>query len=632
MNKNLIKSIILLLCLIFIVSTCFACGGVDNNGGNENSIDNYGGEPISFKDTDITLIENGNTEYKIVIPKKATYVENHAATELQMYLQQSTGCRIPIINDESIVPDNSKKYLSVGPTTLLDAQTDIIVDSMEIGDGGTTINRKDNTVYIAGPTEYGTLYSVYRFLYYQINFVAYASDCVTYDYHSLLKVKDFDYKWRPAYTFVAASESCMSDAVQTFRMYHGKSRGGGEHLEGNLFSGQYCHTATYFVSKEEYPELYANGDQLCMTSPLALEVASQNAINFARSPSGPYMQFGNLDHSGYCACSECKRQSELYGGQGGIYVRFLNAMAEKIEDYYRENGIQRNLTLLGLMYLSYNEAPVTTNEDGTYSVVPLDPTDDKLLWKESNMMRVGQVSAGAMCVPIDSCYAHSITDPNCKSNVIEKGRIERWGCVTKLMSIYDYGVNLTGFSYHFNTWSHSQETFKFLHQYFGGVYTEESTHEIGITSFCCFRAFLRGQQARNPWIDTDKLIADFCKNYYGAAGELMLDYFYNIQENWERIYMLQNSEHFDIFTPIKLKDFWTRDTILDYQQQLKSAMNIVDISGVSDAEIIKERIYREYLLWLINEHESFSAFYTPAEKELINAEIEAGREKYNIYR
>lgn len=164
------------------------------------------------------------------------------------------------------------------------------------------------------------------------------------------------------------------------------------------------------------------------------------------------------------------------------------------------------------------------------------------------------------------------------------------------------------------------------------AYTEESTHEIGITSFCCFRAFLRGQQARNPWVDTDKLIADFCANYYGEAGDIMLDYFYNIQENWERIYMLRNSEHFDIFDPIKLNNFWTRDIILDFQQQLLSAMKVVEINDTDNVSIIKERIYREYLLWLINEYEFFASYYSPEEKEALNFEIEAGRAKYNIYR
>lgn len=629
MKKNIIKIITLIMSFVLVFSVCFGCNNVDNQ--DSTSVDNYGGEPISFKSTDINLVANGKSDYLIVKPENATYVISHASTELQSFIKQSTGCTIPIISDANLQHDNSKKYLSVGDTSLLAAQKDIVVDAAEIGDGGTTIYRRDNTVYIAGPSEYGTLYSVYRFLYYEINFVAYASDCVTFDYYDVLKVKDFDYKWRPAYTFVAASESCMSDPIQTFRMYHGKSRNGGYHLEGNLFSGQYCHTATYFVSKNEYPHLYANGDQLCMTSPEALEIATQSAISFARSPSGPYLQLGGLDHAGYCSCEECTRQSNLYGGQGGIYVRFLNAMAKGIEDYYKENGIKTKLTVLGLMYLAYIDAPVTVNADGSYSVVELDPNDDKLLW-HTNMMTDSQVSTGAMCVPLDSCYAHPLTDPNCPSNVMEKGRIEKWRAVTKYMSLYDYGVCMNGFTYHFNTWSHSQDTFKFLYQFFGGVYSEESTHEIGVTSFCCFRAFLRGQQARNPWIDTDKLIADFCENYYGPAGDIMLRYFYSMQENWERIYMRQESEHFGIFTAVKLTGYWTRDIILDLQQQLKNAMYTVEISGIDNAEVVKERIYREYILWLINEQETFSAYYTTEELEVINAEIEAGRAKYNIYR
>lgn len=632
MKKSLIKLITLLLSIVLMFSVVGCAGGSTEEA---ETFANYGGEPQGFVSTNIDLVNSGRSDYKIVKPSDATFVVSHAADELQLFLYKSTGCMIPIITDAGLTHDNSQKLLSIGDTALLEAQTDIVVDAAEIGDGGTTIYRRENTVYIAGPSEYGTLYSVYRFLFYEINFVAYASDCVTFDYFNVLKVKDFDYKWRPAFTFVTASEDCMRlNAVDTFRMYHGQSEvNGGNHLEGSIMSGQYCHTATYWVSKTDYPELYANGDQLCMTSPKALEIATKSAINFARSPSGPFLQLGGLDHAGFCSCEECTRQSALYGGQGGILVRFLNAIAKNVEDYYIENGIERKLTILGLMYLAYANAPL--DADGNVIQIELDaegkPLDDKLLW-HTNMMTDSQVSTGAMCVPIDSCYAHGLTDENCESNVGEKNKIAGWRKVTKYMSIYGYGVNLNGFTYHFNTWTHSQDMFKFLYQFDGGIYAEESTHENGISSFCCFRAFLRGQQARNPWIDTEKLIADFCEHYYGPAGDIMLKYFYSMQENWERIYDLQDSEHFGIFTSIRLNGYWTRDIILDFQQQLKSAMHAVEISGIDNAGIVKERIYREYLLWLINEHETFSAYYTTEQLRELNAEIEAGRAKYDIYR
>jgi len=629
MKKSLFKILSLTLCLIMILATCIGC----NKDGGSSEVYAPGGEPQSFKDTDINLVYNGRSDYIIVRPEVAAYAVIRAAEEIQLFVKKSTGCEIPIVTDLSVEHDNSQKYLSVGQTKLLKAQTDIVIDASEIGAGGTTINRRENTVYIAGPSDYATLYSAYRFLFYEINFVAYASDCVTYDYYNILKVKDFDYKWRPAYQFVCASEDCMRDRPEdTFRMYHASSGlNAGDSFEGSLFSGQYCHTASYWVSKDLYPELYANGDQLCYSNPKSLEVATQKGIEFARSPSGEYIQLGGLDHAGYCTCAECQRQSTLYGGQAGIYARFLSALAEGIEKYYKENGITRKFTILGLMYLAYIDAPVIEDADGTYYPVPVDENDPKVLY-HTNMMREGQVSAGAMCVPIDSCFAHPLTDPNCPSNVTESTRIAKWRTVTKYMSIYDYGVNLNGFTYHFNTWTHSADTFKFLYQFDGGIYAEESTHENGISSFCCFRAFLRGQQARNPWLDTAKLLSDFCENYYGPAGDIMEKYFYTMMENWERIYTMQQSEHFGIFTAIRLSDYWTRDFILNLQQMLKNAMYECEKAELENAEVIKERIYREYFLWLVNEHETFSAYYTTEELAKLNAEIEIGRQKYDVYR
>ena len=125
-------------------------------------------EPVSFAETDTVLIKNKTSDYVIVIPKEATYVENYAAEELQNFLYESTGCTLPIVTDEGLSNDNTKKRLSVGETSLLEAQTDIVLDYDVMGDAGPSIDTKENTVYLAGATEYGTVYSVYKFLYYQI--------------------------------------------------------------------------------------------------------------------------------------------------------------------------------------------------------------------------------------------------------------------------------------------------------------------------------------------------------------------------------------------------------------------------------------------------------------------------------
>ena len=641
MKRKIITTITLILCLRLTVSTLVACNNNADkaSSGAKEEVYAPGGEPQSFKATDITLINNGVSEYKIIIPETANRVIVHAAEELQLFLKESTGCELPIETDLGLTNDNTQKYLSVGKTTMLLGQSDIILDRNELGDGGTTIYRKGNTVYIAGPGDYGTLYSVYRFLFYTINFVAYAPGCITYNYSTQLQVLDFDYKWKPTYVHVDGSEEAMGNqsgysAEDVYRMYHAYSgTSGTESLTGELWSGQYCHTVWYWVSKDLYPELYENGDQLCYSNPRSLELCVESAINkMCKAPSGPYIMIGGLDHAGYCKCAECERQSALYGGQGGLYVRFLNAVAKAVEEYYVENNMSTELTIVGLMYYAYSFAPVTDNGDGTYSVIPVDANDPKVLYPSNMCDEEGQVRVGSCYVTIDSCFTHPLNDTHCETNVYECNKIRGWGAVGSSVNVYDYGVNLSAFTYHFNTWSHSAGTFEFLHQFNGGMYNEESQHENGINSFHLFRAFLRAQHSRNPYQSTEKLLHDFCVNYFGPGSEELEQYFYEIMENYEKIYIIQESEHFGIFTALKTSGYWTRDNLVNYKQLLQKAMYDCERSGLDDAEIYKERIYQEYLLVLINENEAFSAYYSPEEKALIQEEIAIGREKYDVYR
>ena len=153
------------------------------------SVEAVGGEAVAFPDTDITLIKDKKSAYKVIIGKNATRTEKYAAEELVYFLNESTGCELPVITDEEI--EEGGHYISVGSTSLL-ASSGLEPDYAELGDNGVSVYTKNGNVYIAGAAEYGTLFSVYRFLYYQIGYRAYAYDDIDYD--NELKLKNFDYK------------------------------------------------------------------------------------------------------------------------------------------------------------------------------------------------------------------------------------------------------------------------------------------------------------------------------------------------------------------------------------------------------------------------------------------------------
>ena len=245
------KLIAFILCAVTVV---FLAGCIKNEPVEKTPEEKteIGGEPVSFDDTDEYLVENGNSKYKIAIGEDATKTEKYVAEELQYFIEKSTAVKLPIVTDEEVSHDNNARYLSVGENKLLAAETDIEINYDELGQNGVTVNTKGNCVYMAGATETGTLFSVYRFLHYQVGYNAYAYDCVEVDYYHSCKLKNFDYKYVPSLGLTTAEDAELSGegkVKEAFRMYVYASKNGGYDMNGNLYNGLWCHTMPYIVTQ-----------------------------------------------------------------------------------------------------------------------------------------------------------------------------------------------------------------------------------------------------------------------------------------------------------------------------------------------------------------------------------------------
>ena len=124
--------------------------------GKENPVA-IDGAPAESK---LTLADNGASPYRIVIAQSASPSEKHAAEELQTFLEQTTGARLPIVTDES--PPQDREIL-LGDSTRL-AALGIDLNLAALGDEGFLIRTAPPRLVIAGGSKRGTLYGVYAFL------------------------------------------------------------------------------------------------------------------------------------------------------------------------------------------------------------------------------------------------------------------------------------------------------------------------------------------------------------------------------------------------------------------------------------------------------------------------------------
>ncbi len=146
------------------------------------------------------FVNNGKSAYKIVIPQAATGSEQHAASELQVYVKEVTGITLNIVSDEGKSYDNEECVISVGKT-IYQKEADILkdVNYKELETGGYFIKNDKNIYLLDSGANEGIVYAAYEFLstFFDVEFL-------TYDYtyipkYNIVKAYDIDYVTTPAF-------------------------------------------------------------------------------------------------------------------------------------------------------------------------------------------------------------------------------------------------------------------------------------------------------------------------------------------------------------------------------------------------------------------------------------------------
>ena len=99
------------------------------------------------------------SEYSILKPNGATAKESAAANTLQKIFAEATGITLPIVTEKG-AETTADKYISVGETALAKANVALSVEKATASNVATV----DNTLFIRGLTDNGTLYGVQQWL------------------------------------------------------------------------------------------------------------------------------------------------------------------------------------------------------------------------------------------------------------------------------------------------------------------------------------------------------------------------------------------------------------------------------------------------------------------------------------
>ena len=532
--------------------------------------------------SDIDLIKDGKTEYVIVEPLNATNYETYAAQELELYIEEASTADVRIIKDVELLYDTSKKYLSVGNTTLL-AASGIEIDTEQLGTDGYKIVRQNNTVIMAGGGGYGTLYSVYEFLHHTFGWEPYAIDEIYYERGLNFKLPDFNLTDAPA--FAARSGSwyySYNDAAfaAKWRTYKGI-----EHMMFNERAWYYFPHAHFKILPpqtylKDHPDWYAlSQKQICLSSQGAYDQFLTNLKNLIISnPSLLYIPLGGEDSPDVCKCDNCVVEQDLYTVAGQT-VRWINRMVADVTEWMKDEGIGDRTLYFPMLAYYATETPPAKLVNGEYA-----PLDESCVLNEKSPL---------IFAPIASNREYSIMDET--NNKKFRENLLGWQVCTKDLMFYLYNdSSYTAFEWYDASYG-LYETFrvgaelgvKFLH-----VDNEPQLKQA--RSFQVLEGYVQSKLGWNPYLDVNQLTDDFIKHYYREGAEYVSDYYY-LMKTYYRAF----SDDYNINNPSNT------------------------ISTVVPHSTSYNRVFIEQLLSLLDKaHEAIDAAdYTAAEKEIYHQRI-----------
>jgi len=557
MKKIIIKFFSLVLSATILFSAT-ACGGNGLNlfGKGEKPKDEtdklnvYQGTHIyTAPDTDDYLVRNGRSDYIVVIPENAGENVLIAQEEFVHLFKMATGIELRTMTDTGLTHNAYNKYISIGETSLL-SSADIELDKKSLGLDGGRVVTKDKSVYICGGGDTGTLFMVYTFMDITFNYETYYTDCMEIDTnvkekalkaYNVTDIPDFQMRgWNNH--ILTESHTDYDENMFTERMRYVGSRAysfmtihtnpdgkyeGAVQTSGASTNSTKWLPPTIYNDEIKYPEAYhwkwfsTEGNELCFTArgdEAELEAmldeclwkATYSLMKYTPEeyPLKTVMTLTQQDNTQYCRCEACKEKADEFGGMVGVYIDFMNKLAERIENWMNEpeNAAYKreDFTLLFFGYSYTKYAPVKYNAE-TEAYEPLIKCRDNV--------GVFLATGGEMQQKLTS-----------KANEDFLQNIDKWGLVTDNIYFWFYGANHRNYMWFYDSFEHYTPEF-YSHMATRSnrmifVQGQEACKGT-LSTFNNLKVYLESKLEWDTSLDMGELIDDFFNAMYKEAAPVM---------------------------------------------------------------------------------------------------------------
>ena len=462
------------------------------------------------------LFADGHSDYAIVVAADASASERTAASELQTYLHEVGGVRLPLMGKAAA----GGKHIFVG------WQSALGIPRPDAADDGYTYRTIGSDLYIYGGRERGSMYGVYAFLERELGVRWLTSSCTHVERKRHYVLPRLSHTERPAfghrldfyYDALRHHDWCAHNLLNAQYSY-------AEGKYGPFRAYWGIHTFHTLVPPAEFfgqhPEYYSVKDgrrsdkaQLCLSNRGMRRVLTARLKEVIRSNPGYWCYDVSQNDNQYaCECRACQQLARRYGGQSGAMLWFVNQVAKEV-------GKDFPGVLIGTFAYRY------TRQAPTSSIRPADNVVVRLC-------------------NIECCFAHPLT--GCEQNRDFLRDVDAWKKLTDKIYIWDYVTGFSNYLLPFPNIPVMAANLRYFHQSHVIGVMEEGAHDAPWNEFSELKQWVIAKLLWNPYQDADSLARLFISAYYGASAPMVQQY-YDLCHSG-----VKSDVHFDIYLSWKNK-------------------------------------------------------------------------------
>ena len=574
-----------------------------------------GKHDLTAPETNDFMVENGRSEYQIVVPANLDTNLTLAESELKYFFEEATGVKLNTISEADVVLSHTAegKYISLGKTEML-ASAHVDEKAEQLGSQGTRIITKDKTVYVLGNSTMGTLNAVYTLLEIMFDYDQYAYDCFELRKMNTVKLRQFNVVDVPDIEMRSNSSTLVDNSPNNLQ-YRLRTRGNSEYLmpigDTRHATRHVYHNTSNVIPREaeESRETWFSNNsgagpentQLCYTTrgnaedyealvEQAAKIISESLRDYPREqyPLKNIITFTHEDNSSVmCTCQSCTEAQEKYGAGSGAVLLLANRIREKLQQWMELPGNEAyrrdDLKLVFFAYAAYVDAPAKYDEaQGKYVFSHPD------LYMRDDVAVYYAISSGFN-------YQRNIYDD------VNKEGIEnalKWFDIAKAVYLWTYDANFGNYLFRLpGTNFYDTDAYQFFAA--GGVnymFKQASMPTANVTAFQMLDIYLDAKMQWDTTRDINVLTRKWFKGMFKDAADVMYQLY--IQENnWALIIANQMNKSGIINYSIS-KEYWKYEMLKGWLEKIDEARALVAKYENSDPalyKVLKEHIDIEWV-------------------------------------